>query len=175
MKTIKKGLILDRAGVDAVSQEIAAWLTDLGLSGQERIRIRLTMEELLLRVSEHFEGKAAGRLFLGKSLGVPVIRFRYRGEAFDPIRAAGGHDNDMTVWTDTLLARMGLSPSWHYRSGRNTLQIIFMAAMIGVLLVSAGDSGARVRELAEEDIPRHGGRFFHRFRVCRLQPVRRDQ
>ena len=78
MKTIKKGLILDRAGVDAVSQETAAWLAD---------------------------------------------------------RAADGHDNEMTVWTDTLLARMGLSPSWHYRSGRNTLQIIFMAAMIGVLLV----------------------------------------
>ena len=121
MQTIKKDLILDRTGVDTVSQEIAAWLVDLELSRQERLRIRLTMEELLLRISEHFEGKIGGRLFLGKSLGTPVIRFRYRAEAFDPIRTADDHDNEMTVWTNRILARMGLSPSWHYRSGRNTL------------------------------------------------------
>ena len=32
MKKIKKDLMLDQAGVDAVSQEIAAWLEDLRLS-----------------------------------------------------------------------------------------------------------------------------------------------
>lgn len=121
MHTIKKELILDQAGVDAVSLEIAAWLADLKLSRQERVRIRLTMEELLLRVSEHFGGKVSGRLFLGKNLGAPVIRFRYRAEAFDPIRAADDHDNEMTAWTNRILARMGLSPSWHYRKGWNTL------------------------------------------------------
>ena len=113
--------MLDQAGVDAVSQEIAAWLADLRLSRQDRLRIQLTMEELLLRVSEHFEGKISGRLSLGKKLWSPVIRFHYRAEAFDPIRAADDHDNEMTAWTNRILARMGLSPSWHYWNGWNTL------------------------------------------------------
>ena len=121
MQTIKKDLMLDQAGVDAVSQEIAAWLADLRLSRQDRLRIQLTMEELLLRVSEHFEGKISGKLSLGKILWAPVIRFHYRAEAFDPIRAADDHDNEMTAWTNRILARMGLSPSWHYRHGWNTL------------------------------------------------------
>ena len=150
MKEIKKELLLDQAGVDTVSQEIASWLADLGLSGQERIRIRLTMEELLLRVSEHFDGKVTGRLFLGKSLGTPVIRFRYRAEAFDPIRAAEDHDYEIASWTDRILARMGLSPSWHFRRGWNSLtqklphdghssQLILVAAL--VLAIAAGIAG----------------------------------
>ena len=150
MKRIKKELLLDRKGVDAAAREIAIWLKDLELSRKDRIRIRLTMEELLLRISEHFGGKITGSLFLGKRFGVPEIRFRYRAEAFNPVRAADDQENEMLEWTDRILANMALSPSWSYRSGLNTLshtitipghssQLHLIAALVlAVLLGIAG-------------------------------------
>ena len=156
MKRVKKELLLDQAGVDFVSQEIAAWLVDLGLSKTERLRIRLTMEELLLRICEHYDGEVTGRLDLCKRHGVSVIRFHYREEAFDPIRAAEDHDNEMAAWTDRLLARMGLSPSWHYRRGWNILsqkiplqrhssQLILVAALVLAIIVGVAGTALPVQ------------------------------
>jgi len=79
--------LLDRAGVDAVSEQIGEWLKKTGYQKENILRLRLTMEELLLRVCEHFEEKMTGTLVMTKRFGTPVLRFRYRGEAYDPYAA----------------------------------------------------------------------------------------
>ena len=115
MKRIETDLRMDPAGVDSASQIINTWLKDIGLGGSDVLRIRLTMEELFLRICDHFDGEVSGTLLLGKRFGTPMIRFRYKSEAFDPTQT------QEEAWTDIFLANMGLSPVWRYRFGRNEL------------------------------------------------------
>ena len=44
---------LDRPGVDQVADALSAWMEEAGVGRPDRLRIRLTMETLLLNVSEH--------------------------------------------------------------------------------------------------------------------------
>ena len=111
-------LLLNREGVDAASQEMAAWLAELGVPRRDAIRIRLTMEELLLRICEHYDEKIDVTLRMGSYFGVSFISFRYSGEAFDPIHE---QSDEMSGWTEQILANMGLSPAWSFRFGRNQL------------------------------------------------------
>ena len=118
MKTIEKRLRLDNIGVDMASREICAWLTETGMDRREILRIQLTMEELLLRISQHFSGNISGTLLLGRRLGSPIIRFRYKAEAFDPTQQ---QEDEIGAWTDRILSHMGLIPVWSYRFGQNEL------------------------------------------------------
>ena len=47
--------ILNVETLDAISEEIGGWLETLGYPRKEAVRLRLTMEELLLRIMEHRE------------------------------------------------------------------------------------------------------------------------
>ena len=118
MKHTETELFLNRAGVDAASEQMACWLAELGVPSRDTLRIRLTMEELLLRISEHYCEEIDCTLRMGKYFGVPFISFRYAGEAYDP---TGEQGNEMSRWTQQLLANMGLSPAWSFRFGRNQL------------------------------------------------------
>ena len=108
MKHTEMRLFLDRAGVDAASEQMACWLAELGVPSRDTLRIRLTMEELLLRISEHYCEEIDCTLRMGKYFGVPFISFRYAGEAYDP---TGEQGNEMSRWTQQLLANMGLISS----------------------------------------------------------------
>lgn len=79
MKHTETQLFLDRAGVDLASQEMAAWLAETGVPRRDALRIRLTMEELLLRICEHFGEGIDGTLRMGRYFGIPFISFRYAG------------------------------------------------------------------------------------------------
>ncbi|MBQ1369322.1 MAG: cation:dicarboxylase symporter family transporter [Firmicutes bacterium] len=118
MKLTETELFLNREGVDAASQEMADWLAELGVPRRDALRIRLTMEELLLRICEHYGEGVDGTLRMGKYFGIPFISFRYAGEAYDPIHE---QSDELDGWTEKLLANMGLSPSWSCRFGRNQL------------------------------------------------------
>ncbi|MBQ6540052.1 MAG: cation:dicarboxylase symporter family transporter [Oscillospiraceae bacterium] len=118
MKRTEKELLLNHAGVDKASEETDKWLRSLNVPPKDALRIRLTMEELLLRICDRFDGSITGSLSFVKRLGTPYIRFSYKGEAYDPTET---QDGEIGEWTNKVLSNMGLSPSWSYRSGRNEL------------------------------------------------------
>lgn len=118
MKLTETHLFLDHSGVDAASEQMAFWLAELGVPSRDALRIRLTMEELLLRICAHYGEGIDVTLRMGKYFGIPFISFRYAGEAYDP---TGEQNDEISRWTGQLLANMGLSPSWSYRFGRNQL------------------------------------------------------
>ena len=113
MKTQTKTVRLDRPGVDAVSETIRVWLEEAGIPQRDILRIRLTMEELLNRVSEHGEGCAYAELRLCKRIGEWRLYVRYDGDRFDPV---GQTESDADKWTVDLLARTGFAPVWRWRS-----------------------------------------------------------
>ena len=135
MKTTEKQLLLNPAGVDEASELIGTWLKDIGITGRDALRIRLTMEELLLRISSHFAAGISGTLTLGKRFGTSFIRFRYAGESFDPVTAS---DDEMSLLTGRILTNMGLSPSWSYRMGRNELMQRVSEPQLSSQLMLAG-------------------------------------
>ena len=118
MAYTEKTYQLNSAGIDAVSEDVRSWLESMNVDQKEKIRIRLTVEELLLRISEHAGGETVtGTLRLGKRLGAPYISFRYDGERFDP------RDTDADDWSAKILTNLGLAPTWRFRSGFNELMV----------------------------------------------------
>ena len=158
MQHTEMRLFLDRAGVDAASEQMAFWLAELGVPSRDALRIRLTMEELLLRVFEHSGEGIDGTLRMGKYFGIPFISFRYAGEAYDP---TGEQNDEMSQWTEQLLAHMGMSPAWSFRFGRNQLiqtieapkrisqAMLPIAFLLAVLL---GLAGSTLPEAARDTI-----------------------
>lgn len=152
MKAIEKAFLLDASGVDAVSEAIGEWLSGLKMERRSIFRLRLTMEELLLRVSEHYDGEITGTLRMGKRFGVPYLRFLYRSDAYNPLNV---YESEMNEWTNQILANMGLSPTWGYHAGYNDLtlyarlsshkaELIMLAALSAALAL--GLSGAWLPE-----------------------------
>lgn len=117
MRKFEKEYLLDRSGIDAVSEEMIRQMRKAGVSRENAIRLRLTMEEVLLRVSKHFDGQITGTLDIRNRMGVPVLRFRYKAESYNPMESADQED----VLTQEILERIGLAPEWGYRYGMNEL------------------------------------------------------
>lgn len=136
---------LDAKAVDDISEKIRVYLEDLSVERRNILRIRLTMEELLLRICDMQEKPAHISLGLGKQYGKPTVCLKYEGDPFDPTN--GESEN----WNDRILASAGLSPTWSYKRKTNTLSLrltetgghgtlfyILIAAAAAVLIGIAG-------------------------------------
>lgn len=130
---MKQEYILDRSKVDEISAQMEEWLKKIGVSRQNIIRLRLSMEELLLRVCERCGGSKKIELIIEKRLGTPVFRIRYEGESYDPTvtepAAEGRTDSSeddfvfdsSAAWTHLMLSKLGMTPEWTYRNGVNEI------------------------------------------------------
>ena len=106
-------VLLDRKGVDHISESIRIWLKRCGVGKQDSLRVWLTMEDQLLNICEHFDEKAEGSFIMGKRYGTPFISFTYKGESFDPTSGDG--------LAEGMLFNLGLTPHWSYHNGVNKL------------------------------------------------------
>ena len=105
---------------------------------QNAIRLRLTLEELLLRLHEVEDAPASFRLSTVRRFGKASILLRYGGGRIDPT-AAPAEDE---TWQSQILTNLGLSPSWGYRSGRNTVRMDLpgargMSTLLRLLIAAA--------------------------------------
>ena len=115
----KKVYILDRAAVDMLSEEIQEFLGTIRMETSNRIRIRFAMEDLLLRVCEHYQESVPCTLELGRRLGRPFIMFRYGGELFNPTTSDNGEDQ----FSRRLLVDMGFAPVWSRKGNQNHVSL----------------------------------------------------
>ena len=111
--------LLNADGLDQIAAVLQEVLSDQGLERREALRIRLTMEELLLRVMEaQGEDPVTVTLSMKKRFGTQTILLRYGGPSFDPTGA--GEENN---WGDRLLQSLGLDPVWRWQGGENRVQL----------------------------------------------------
>ena len=103
--------------VEAVSEALQSYLKDIGTERLNLQRIRLTAEELLLRIREHLGENTTVSIGIGRHFGRHLLRLRYEGEAFDPTENSGDE------WNDRILTELGLSPAWSYRGKVNTVSL----------------------------------------------------
>ena len=106
--------------IDQIAAQIEHFLTSMKTERANLLRIRLSIEEALLRWQDHFGVNAAVKLELGVKWRRPTITLELKGESYDPF---SNSENDLGIWANSLLGNMGLSPQYSYRQGINLIQL----------------------------------------------------
>ena len=116
----RASLLLTGEAIDRVSEQIEGFLRGLKSERANVFRIRLSLEEALLRWQDHFGDEAAFSCFIGMRRGRPIITLELTGEAYDPLSRS---ENDLGAWSDTLLSGIGITPNYSYNRGVNIVQL----------------------------------------------------
>ena len=109
---------LTAASIDEIAEKLDEYLTALKLENKNRLRIRLSLEEMLLKWRDRFGEEAACTLRMYKQFGRPRLTLEVPGEAFDPTAQEDGGE-DFSDWGNRLLGGMGLYPVYSYANGKN--------------------------------------------------------
>ena len=117
-EALEKEYVLTSSGVDEVSMALDIWMKQAGITSSNAVRLRLVMEEMLLRISAHYEGNVTAVLRTRKRFGTPTLRLRYEGEPYDPTRLEESEEDETTR---QILSHIQMMPEWSYRSGTNEL------------------------------------------------------
>lgn len=111
---------LNALGIEACSEQIDLLLEQLRVERQNRIRIRFSFEESLLRLRERFGEKESFRLKVSSRFGRPSMQIELAGEVFNPLSKTASELED---WSGSLLTAVGLSPLYSYSGGKNILRL----------------------------------------------------
>lgn len=153
-KTKEFELILSAEAVDACSERVREYLTELKLARRDVTRYALSVEEILLKSMDALGQGVAVRLRLGKRFFRPYIEVGVAGVAANVY--ASDKERHSTLG-DSMLKNLGLSPEFSYRDGENlytfrvrrkslnpfirlaiTLALAITAGVLGQLVLPAG-------------------------------------
>ncbi len=110
---------LNFASVDEASESVQSFLSSLKIEKSTAIRVRLSVEETLLRWIDHFEEEPEFHLEMGMRLSHPFIVLKLWEEEFNPLAESR---NDLGLWVGDLLGTIGLAPVYRYINGCNIVQ-----------------------------------------------------
>ncbi len=143
----EKIFALEAAEIDAFSEKIDEALCEIKAERQNRLRIRLSLEEALLRMRDRFGEEAEVFAEISSRFGRPFIQIELEGDAYNPLSK---RENDLEDWNSSLLTAVGLSPRYSFSNGTNILKLtlphkginpvikILLALAIGVLIGVSG-------------------------------------
>lgn len=118
LRTKKEQLsfLLAPENIDLAAEKVSAYLLRLNLQKKEIIRLRLSVEEVLLSWQEKLGEKKEVQLSCYMRLGQPVIRLRAEGNGCNPLET---QDDGFGEWGESLLARLETRPLYSYVGGVN--------------------------------------------------------
>lgn len=141
-------IILSAEGISKIQERIESFLSRKKINRDILLRIRLSVEDNLLELMNHYgEGKEVD-LYLKNQILRPVVEIRYQGETFNPMRKEDSLEfGNFSI----LLERVGLVPQhqykehkvnvlsyhlpWPHLSGiQKTLLAVLLAVVTGVIL-----------------------------------------
>ncbi len=108
---------LNAESVDAVSQHVCNFLEQIGTERKNILRLRLTIENMLLTWMAHFGSDAEFSLSTGSHYGKPYINLTIEGDEFNPIE----QNDDFSKVSSYLFAGLGLYPAFEYIKGVNVV------------------------------------------------------
>ncbi len=129
--------------IDELSEWLEEKLTGMKAEKRNRLTVRLLLEEIMLRLREHFGEEAEADIYLDAKLTAPYLKVVVNGEAFNPLSETNAELGD---WNSSLQTAVGINPKYSYYWGKNILRIkiptkkanpvliIFAALLIGVAL-----------------------------------------
>ena len=108
---------LTNENINIACEEAEAFITGRKVATKEMLRVKLSMEEVLLTYQKALGPDAEFILDTGSGLGRTKLRLTVPGAMLDPFMSSGSSDEDAFM-RDTLI-RMGQMPRWRYKRGRN--------------------------------------------------------
>ena len=112
---------LEGASIDEMSERIGGFLENLGYEKTNILRIRLSVEEALLRWRDHFGEEKTVKFDLLIQRGRPTIQISTDGEPLDPLASSG---DELGEWAGTLLSTIGLEPRYVYKHNANSIILV---------------------------------------------------
>jgi len=132
--SIRRSFILNGESIESVSSELNGFLKGCGIEKQNRIRIRFTVEDALIRMWEHSAGPSMVKVTAGISLGRPAVKIENEDEIFNPFSKTGSAFDD---FSSGLLTQAGLSPAYSYSHGTNIIKISLSRRRINPVITIA--------------------------------------
>lgn len=127
-------------GIDTVAEKIECYLTALKMERKNMLRIRLSIEEILLKWRERFGENVSCVMRVGTQFGRPRISLEMPGERYDPLEQSD-EDGLFSGWSSRLLSALGLAPVYSYANGKNQITLKLKKPrhnpIIGLLLAFA--------------------------------------
>lgn len=120
-ETIKQTYSLDGNGIEAFSAWMDIILTHYKVERQNRLRIRLSFEEAVLRFRDHFGEDVSFEAALIFSFGKVILQISLVEDAYNPLGMA---EDEFYDWSGSLLTSVGIHPQYNYSSGCNYLKIV---------------------------------------------------
>ena len=120
LPTFSKEYKLTAEGIDQISAVLSRELEQYGVEKRNRIRIRLSFEESLLRMRDRFGDDATAVLSMGNGISRPFIQISLEGEVFNPLSK---REVTLEDWSGTLLTAVGLYPQYSFTKGKNVLRL----------------------------------------------------
>lgn len=121
MENYSRTLNLSGASIDEISHVLGRFLAEAKTERATSLRIRLSIEEALLRFRDHFTEHHEVHVYIGRYLHRYEIQIDLAGESYNPLTLK---ENDMDNWSSSLLTTIGISPSYFYAGGRNHLRLV---------------------------------------------------
>lgn len=134
---------LENGEIDRFSEMLETRLEEIGMERQNRLRIRLSLEEALLRFRDHFKEPVRIDADISYFLGKPHVQIALEGTPYNPLSRT---ESELDDWNGPLLTSVGLNPQYNYAGNRNILRINFpgngfnptvmtlIAAVAGILI-----------------------------------------
>ena len=159
-------VIVNRSGVDEISDKISLWGKKSKINKRDLIRIRFSVEEALLSICEKYEESKEVTVKFISRLDSYSIQIEYEGEAYNP---RSGSDDDADEWTNQILGKMGQKAEYQRKNNINTLRFfvsrkifkteLFMIIAL-VMAVIFGVFGKFIPDVVRENIAKYGLDFI---------------
>ena len=161
-KEFRKSYPLGGIGIDSFSEELEAKLIQLNIERQNRLRIRLSFEESLLRFWDKFGDGKEFEVSIVKSFGKTYVQVAISERVFNPLSK---EENELNGWSSSLLMTAGLSQQFSYSKGVNILRIALPAQRMNPVLkiifsILVGIAGGVILTSAMTDTTRIAELFF---------------
>jgi len=111
---------LSNQSIDAISEWLLTQMARFKLQKRSGLRIRLLIEEMLLRVQEALGEQTEVLVSVEKSFFYPFVKIEIPGKAFNPLSETNA---ELGEWNSSLQTAVGLTPKYSYNFGKNTLKL----------------------------------------------------
>ena len=108
--------------IDAVSEDVVSFLTELKAPKKNIIETRLSVEEILLDYMDKFGSETEFTYIKSNFLGKPYLTLSVSGEQFNPLEK---EDDEFGNWSSALINNADYTPSYSFSRGINSFTMRF--------------------------------------------------
>lgn len=117
---IVNSFCLSDEGIDSFSEWLNYIQIELKVERQNRTRVRLLMEDVLIKMREQLGADAVVSAFVDSRFGRTKLRIAFEGEPYNPL---GDMENELSGWDSSLRTAIGLTPQYSYEGTNNVLRL----------------------------------------------------